>query len=247
MFDEPSFRQARPTDDRRIGDDMDDTAPPINIEAADEYLASLLDGDKRQAVSAVFDRLDDGWTVRRIYLEILEPAQRRLGDLWQVNRISVAQEHFASAVTQLVMCQLYAIGSSESPRRGLRAVACAAGGELHEIGLRMVADFLDMAGWDSYQVGGNTPVDAICAAAIERDVHLVALSATMTDSVPVLSEAITALRADPRTAGIPIIVGGPAFQTDPQLAEKLGADGYATDAASAVDLAEKFAERKSSG
>jgi methanogenic corrinoid protein MtbC1 len=226
---------------------MNDTATLVGLEGADEYLAALLDGDKRHAVAAVFDRLDDGWTVPRIYLEILEPAQRRLGDLWQVNRISVAQEHFASAVTQLVMCQLYAVGSAEAPRRGLRAVACAAGGELHEIGLRMVADFLDMAGWDSYQVGGNTPVGSICAAAIERAAHLVALSATMSDNVPVLAEAITALRADPRSADIPIIVGGAAFRSDPGLAEEMGADGYAPDATTAVELAERLAVRAQGG
>lgn len=221
---------------------MNQTASPVGVEGSEEYLASLLEGDKRRAVSAVFDRLDDGWTVPQVYLEILEPAQRRLGDLWQVNQISVAQEHFASAVTQLVMCQLYAIGSAEAPRRGLRAVACAAGGELHEIGLRMVADFLDMAGWDSYQVGGNTPVAAICAAAVEREAHLVALSATMTHNVPVLAEAIAALRGDPQSATIPIIVGGTAFRSNPDLAHELGADGYAPDAASAVELAERLTE-----
>jgi methanogenic corrinoid protein MtbC1 len=69
----------------------------------------------------------------------------------------------------------------------------------------------------------------------------------MSDNVPVLAEAITALRADPRSADIPIIVGGAAFRSDPGLAEEMGADGYAPDATTAVELAERLAVRAQGG
>ena len=209
----------------------------------EEYVAALVEGRKADAVALVLQLHEEGWPVQRIYRELLEPAQRELGDLWQQNRISVAQEHYGSAVTQLVMCKLYDVGLRGSRRRDLRALVCAPGDELHAIGLRMVADFLDLAGWDSYEIGGNTPIDEVAAAAARHDVDVVALSATMPDSIEAVGRTIAALRDEPGCRDLPIIVGGLAFADDPDLHASMGADAYAPDAAAAVDIAETLVRR----
>ena len=75
-----------------------------------------------------------------------------------MNLLSVAQEHYCTAATQLVMSQLYPrIFSTE--RRGRTLVAARVADDLHEIGLRMVADFFEMEGWDTFYVGATFVVN----------------------------------------------------------------------------------------
>lgn len=97
--------------------------------------------------------------MKSIYLEVLQPVQREIGNLWQTNEVSVAQEHYCTAATQLIMGRLYPY-LHLAPRNGKRVVVACVGGELHEVGARMVADILEMEGWDSYYLGANTPTRA---------------------------------------------------------------------------------------
>ncbi len=162
-----------------------------------------------------------------------------MGRLWQTNQISVAQEHFCTAATQMVMSQLYPyLFTGEHKER--RALVACVGGELHEIGARMVADFFEMSGWDSAFLGANTPPESILRMAEERRADVLALSATMTFHVSRVRDLIAAARA----ASLParILVGGYPFNLSPDLWRKVGADGYAPDAAGAVTAAEQVLE-----
>jgi methanogenic corrinoid protein MtbC1 len=119
-------------------------------------------------------------------------------------------------------------------------VAACVGGELHEIGLRMVADFLEMNGWDTHYIGANTPVaDIVETVALSR-ADLLALSATMGFHIPLVADVIKAIRTDPRTAGTRVMVGGYPFSLVDDLWVRVGADGSASDAAGALDLAERL-------
>lgn len=221
----------------QVLDRADTGATPVDL-----YVQAILDGNKAGAVKAALGSLEEGWSVSKVYLDILVPAQRRLGDFWEANRISIAQEHFGSAITQLVMCQLYRAGTSNRRPTGLRAIVAAVGDELHEIGIRMFGDFLDMAGWDSYQVGGNIPDQAVKQAVVDRKAHLVALSATLSARVPGIAQTIQLLRTDPATAGVPVMVGGPAFMEDPRLVQTVGADAFARDSQEGVEIAFRLVE-----
>jgi len=96
-----------------------------------------------------------GFLYKELYLKVSQRTQREVGRLWQLNRISVAQEHFCTGATQQIMAFLYPhlFRGGSKARRVL--VACV-GKELHEIGARMVADFFELEGWDSYFIGANT-------------------------------------------------------------------------------------------
>lgn len=206
---------------------------------AGDYLQHLLDGDRHHAARLVLEAAASGSAVADIYLHVFQPVQRELGRLWQTNRIGVAEEHYCSAATQLVMSQLY-------PRlfAGLRAatpagrlVAAAVSGELHEIGVRMVADLFETDGWRTCYLGANTPASGVVQALIARQADVLCISATMTFNIPAAASLIAAVRSSPQCAGVKILVGGYPFMLSPGLAQKLGADGTAGDAAAAVDLA----------
>jgi methylmalonyl-CoA mutase cobalamin-binding domain/chain len=114
------------------------------------------------------------------------------------------------------------------------------GGELHEMGVRMVADFFEMDGWDSYYLGANTPPAGVLASLRERPVDVVGISATMTFHVRRVASLIEQIRAADLAYDVKVLVGGYPFNIAPDLWQEIGADGYAASAEHAVDLANQL-------
>lgn len=209
---------------------------PLDVLARD-YLAALLRGERHAAGGLILAAADSGTSIQDIYLSVFQRVQREVGRLWQSNQIGIAQEHYCTACTQSIMAQLYPrIFSAE--KNGRRLVATCVGGDLHEIGARMVADFFEMEGWDTFFLGGNTPTSGVLQQVAERAPHVLAISATMSFHAQGVAELIAATRA----AGNPprILVGGPPFNSLPGLWKDVGADGYAPDAAGAVAVAAEW-------
>ncbi|HTY90142.1 MAG TPA: cobalamin-dependent protein [Methanocella sp.] len=217
---------------------LDDKAPQGGL--AGEYLKRLLVNDRRGALRLIMDAVDSGLSIRDIYLQVFQPTQYEVGRLWQTNQISVAQEHYCTAATQLIMAQLYPRLFSEE-RTGLKLIAVCVEEELHELGIRMVADFFEMEGWDTIYLGANTPARSVLRTLKENKVDVLAISATMTFHVSKVKELIEAVRSDEATRHIKIIVGGYPFNNSPGLWRHVGADGFAGDAREAVEIAKKLA------
>jgi len=202
------------------------------------YTEALLRGD-RQAASRMILDLALATPIKDIYLHVFQPSQREIGRLWQENQISVAQEHYCTAATQVIMSLLYPnIFSSE--RKGLRMVATCVGGELHEIGARMVADFFEMEGWDTYFLGANTPKEGILGSLVQREAQILAISVTMTFHVEKAAELISEVRRAGLDASTKIMVGGYPFNLSPNLWKVVGADAFARDAQQAIKIAEEL-------
>ncbi|WP_448206577.1 cobalamin B12-binding domain-containing protein [Azospirillum sp. sgz302134] len=206
------------------------------------YLDALLAGDRRSAAALVLDRVEVGMAVADVYLHVFQPTLREVGRLWQIGAITVAHEHFATAATQAVMGQLYPrIFAAE--RRGRAMVATCVSGELHEVGIRMVADFFEMHGWDTYYLGANTPARSIVQAVRERDAQVLAVSATITAHVGAVTDLIAAVRAElGDTRPLHVLVGGYPFNHVPTLWKTVGADACAATAAEAVALADRLVD-----
>ena len=140
------------------------------------------------------------------------------------------------------MSQLYPLVFA-TPRIGRTLVATCVAGDLHEIGARMIADFLEMEGWDTFYLGANAPTADVVSTARERRADLLAISATMTAHVGEVRALIAAVRSDAATAGVKILVGGSPFNVAPELWRQVGADAVAADAASAVTAAADLVPR----
>ncbi|CAA7612801.1 B12-binding domain-containing protein [Magnetospirillum sp. SS-4] len=237
----PESRRVRAMLRRAIGDLDHFPAEPPGFILADNpladmaraYLDALLAGDRRTASRLVLDRVAAGLPVRQVYLDVFQPALRETGRLWQLNRITVAHEHFVTAATQAIMSQLYPyVFTGES--RGRSMVASCVSGDLHEVGLRMVADFFEMAGWDSHYLGANVPPADVVGTLKERKASVLGLSVTIAAHLGQAAELI-AMARDALGGDLIILVGGFPFNTDPLLWRRLGADGMADRADRAVD------------
>ena len=118
--------------------------------------SGLLARDSARARRAVEVALEDGVPIPDIYLEVLEPALREVGHRWAMGALNVAEEHYATAVAQSILDGL-SRRLTRAPKDGRLAVVTGTPEELHALGARMVADFLEADGWEVIQLGPGAP------------------------------------------------------------------------------------------
>ncbi len=203
-------------------------------EIAHAYLHTILDGDRIRAQRLVFDALEGGLSIRQIYLDVFQPALYEIGHLWELGRVSIAQEHLATAITQSVLAAIYA--RVELPTNLTRhAIVACLSGNYHEIGPRMLADLLQVGGFNTRFLGANTPEDSLLDMIETLKPDVVGLPATTTPQVETVQRAIERLRADFTTYRPTVMVGGLAFNLVDGLWRAVRADVWGPDAGQAVD------------
>jgi methanogenic corrinoid protein MtbC1 len=182
------------------------------------YVEAQLAGDRREAVRLVLQEgLGSGLTVVELQSEVIQAAQREIGRLWQQNRISIAQEHMATAISQVAMSRLFEEAPS-AERLGATVLVACVEGELHEFPARLVADFLELGGFDVRYLGANVPADDLLKMLRTVQPDLLALSVTMSFNAPALRTTVERVRAEfPR---LPIVAGGHALAWEPELATR---------------------------
>lgn len=199
----------------------------------ERYLAAQLRGDRRAACAVVFDEaLAGGASVNDVYEKIVQEAQREIGRLWQENEVTVAQEHMATAISNLVLTQLFE-KAPHLPRNGKRILLACVEGEQHELPARLVCDTLDLAGFDVRYLGANVPADALVQMIERHTPDLVALSITMSFHAGALRTAVMRIR-ERFGNGLPIAAGGHALDWGGGLATDLGIDITAKSASELV-------------
>ncbi len=201
------------------------------------FLESILKGRRHAAVTIALEALKSGCGIIDVYTEILQESQYQLGRLWETNKITVAEEHMATAITQFVMAQIYPMIEPTAKVRG-KMLITGVEGEMHQIGANMVADVLEVKGWDVRFLGTNMPHPGILKAVEEHGADVVGISATMLFNLPKVIQIIDQLRVKFGTDDLKIIVGGASFRQVPQMYAEIGADGFAPDLKSTVDFLE---------
>lgn len=206
-----------------------------NSELADRYLQLLLASDRREAARLILGEIESGTDIRDIYLNVFQKVMYEIERLWQTNKISVAQEHYCSAVTQLLMSKIYPGIFTDNQKKGAFVGACVSG-ELHEIGIRMVCDLLELEGFDTYYLGANTPLKSIIRTITDKKARILGLSATVTYHVEEARSIIKFIKNTPSCKNVKIIVGGYPFNISKNLWRTIGADGYSSNAEEACTL-----------
>jgi methanogenic corrinoid protein MtbC1 len=219
----------------RAARSVEAAAEPSLSPLARDYLDQVLAGRRDRATDLVRAAIRAGADVGDVLVDVLEAAQREIGRLWQTGRLSVAQEHYCTAATQLVMTELYPFLFSGRPT-AQRIVAVNAPGSLHQVGLHMVVDLLERAGWATTCLDAEVGPDQLPDALVEAGATAVAISASMPGQLAAVRSLVSAVRGDPRTRDLPVVVGGRLFVVAPSLARTVGADGTAGDARAAVEL-----------
>lgn len=195
-------------------------------ELLDKYSEFIFSGDKISAIKLFSDFSRTDVELKDIYKYILQPFQLQLGKLWHDNKITVAQEHFATAVSQVAMSSLYERIFSTPKNKKVFLGTCVQG-ELHEFGIRMICDYMEYCGWNTYYLGANMSHNGIIQMINEKKPDIITISCAMTFNLPKVKNLIMAIKR----SGIstPVTVGGYPFNLDKQLWRKLGADAWSKD------------------
>lgn len=215
----------------------------VDTERARAYLIHLLERQQSKAVDVLVSAVQGGRSVAEVYESVIEPALSEVGRLWHINEATVADEHYVTTATQNAMAVLRMKLPRAQPN-GKRALATSIGGDLHDVGIRMVADLLESDGWQVDCLGANMPTTDLVEHSVDEvgrpQFDLFALSASTGLMVRTAAGAIEALRNASPEHHLPIMVGGGPFRLVPDLWRIVGADGCANSASEAVRLARQL-------
>jgi MerR family transcriptional regulator, light-induced transcriptional regulator len=202
-----------------------------------QFLDYLLSGNRKASLNIIMDAYQNGYPIPDIYMNIFQEALYEIGRLWESNRITVADEHMGTAITQFVMSNLYQhLQISDQPRG--KTVITGVQGELHQIGANMVADLLEADGWDVMFLGTNVPHMGVLDSVRQHGADMFGISSTMLFNLPKVIHLVQAVRRE-FGSSIQIMVGGGAFRGLEKLPVELEGCLVALDLNQALELARK--------
>ena len=209
--------------------------------AADQFAAAALTDELRGLLDRVDALLASGVPVETVYLDLLAPAARRLGIWWESDACDFFDVTMGLWRLQEVLQALSAFAPWSAPlaASARRALFAPAPGEQHGFGAALVEEFFRRAGWQTWSApaADAAELEGLVAA---RGYDVIGLTVSVERHLATLPATIAGLRRASRNPDLIVMVGGRVFVADPGLAARVGADGTATDAAAAVNVAEQM-------
>lgn len=172
----------------------------------ERYCVALCAADAPAAEAVVEEALGAGVAPTTIQVRVITPAMQRIGELWEQGELTVADEHVATGISHRALLPLQETLQIAPPRSRERVVLAAVEREAHVLGLRMVADVLEGAGFEVLYLGADVPSGALQAFVAEHMPPVVGLTSTQACYTPGLAAAIVAIH-DVHPAGR-IMLGG---------------------------------------
>jgi methanogenic corrinoid protein MtbC1 len=209
----------------------------------EDFLHALRNGREAAVVDLVDRHVERGIREERVYLDLLAPAARRLGELWEEDRANYFQ---VTLLVGRIQGLVHRLGRNRfEPTRPehageTRSVLLAApAGEQHTLGLVIVGELFLRGGWS---VAMGRPMDpAPTAERVAREwFDLVGLSVSRDVTLEDARDAIRAIRRESRNRNVRVILGGRVCSGSPEAIRSLGADSWASDGEDAVAVAKKL-------
>lgn len=210
-------------------------------ECIDEFVRLLLADDLEVAYAYIDSVRVRGVTLSAVHLELLAPAARMLGEMWEEDSVSFADVTVALCRLHDVMRNLSASRppATDTLPQGRRALLVPIPGEQHTFGLLMVADFFRRAGWDVWTDAVPTSSELVSLVRHEW-FTMIGLSVGCESHLEGVASTIHALRRAARNRSLGVMVGGSLIAKHPELAIQVGADATGKDARHAVMQAENL-------
>ena len=194
-------------------------------------------GKAKLVPAAVQEALDEGLEASAV-LDTMIAAMDVVGERFKNGEIFVPEMLIAAkAMKKGVEVLKPHLASGAAGALGKVVIGTVAG-DLHDIGKNLVSMMIESAGFEVIDLGVDVPVEKFVAALEENDVKIVACSALLTTTMPALEATVAALNAHVKRGSIKVMVGGAPISQE--FADKVGADAYTPDAASAAKKAKEL-------
>jgi MerR family transcriptional regulator, light-induced transcriptional regulator len=201
-------------------------------ELAQAFASALLSGDEIAAESTIRDAMDASLATSEIDEQLIATALWRVGELWERGEITVADEHIATEISLRVVALQREAQRVADARLRRRVMLAAPAGELHVVALRMVANLVRAAGYETIMLGPDVPADALAAAARHHEPDVICLTATMPGPDRLLS-SIDAVRAQRPSTGF--VIGGRDPVAEEHMRSQIRVCRRVSEAVEAVD------------
>jgi len=175
---------------------------------AQDFLNELLKGNRASCSAIASDYLKNNPSIKDLYEEVFKVALHEVGLLWENNKITVATEHIATAIVEGIMNEHFEQIISDK-RFNKKVVLACVENELHQVGIKMVADMFEMKGWESYFLGAGIPTNELIKFIHETKPDLLAISLSIYFNFTALIAMVKTINRE--FPELQIIIGGQAF------------------------------------
>ncbi len=222
--------------------------PAVSRDEVVAFTEALLRQNISEANAIIGNICQRGAPMQAIYLDLLTPAARYLGELWEADTCNFSEvtlclwriQTMLYDVSPAFQCESALRSSAQIERRILIANLP---GYQHTLGVSMLSEFFRRDGWVTLTIPSPQPREIQDSLSLDW-FDVLALSASTDREVDDLTKVITATRKTSRNPRLAIMVGGSLFLRHPELARSVGADGVAEDALSALTLAAKLVQHQ---
>jgi methanogenic corrinoid protein MtbC1 len=174
-----------------------------------DYLKALLAGRRKQCRDMVQSLLDIDIKLKTLFTALFQRSMYEVGELWENNRITVANEHLATSITESLLNLVYPVLFA-AERSGKKAVISCSANEFHQVGGKIVADIFELNGWDGHFLGANMPPEDMAKFIQDVQPDVVGLSLSIIANLDHLKRGIEVVKTDfPK---LDLLIGGQAFR-----------------------------------
>ncbi|MCC6680871.1 MAG: corrinoid protein [Phycisphaeraceae bacterium] len=198
---------------------------------------AVVAGNRDQAKKLTQQAIDEGVDPQSIVEQGLVPGMAIIGEKFKKNEIFVPEMMIAARAMKESLAMVEPLLTKAGIKPKYTALIGTVQGDLHDIGKNLVAMMLKGANFGVVDLGINVTPQKFVDAAKEHKPNVIGLSALLTTTMPAMKTTIEALK-QAGVNGVKVMIGGAPITQ--QYADEIGADGYAPDAASAVDLASQL-------
>lgn len=198
---------------------------------------AVIKGNRNDSKRLVQEALDANLSPATILAAMVD-GMDEIGGRFQRNEVFVPEMLVAARAMKEGMLLLEPVLVKAGIKPAFNAVIGTVQGDLHDIGKNLVAMMWKGANFGVIDLGTNVSAEKFVSAAKESGAKVVGLSALLTTTMPAMRETVKLIR-DAGLNGVKIVIGGAPITQ--QFADEIGADGFAPDAASAVEIVRKLA------
>jgi len=198
----------------------------------------VIDGNAQKAKETTDEALAQNVPVADIINKGLVAGMQVVGQKFKCNEFYIPEVLIAARAMKQSMEKLRPLIAETGIQPIARVAIGTVRGDLHDIGKNLVGMMLEGAGFEVIDLGTDVSPEKFVEAVREHKAEAIGLSALLTTTMPAMKETIAALEEAGLRDKVAVLVGGaPLTQA---YADEIGADGYAPDAASAVDTAKQL-------
>ena len=193
----------------------------------------VIEGEEQEVRNLVQQAVTEGVTPDKVLSEGLIAGMNVVGERMKKHEMFIPEVIRSAKAMNAAMDFLKPLLETEEVNLGPKLVLGTVKGDLHDIGKNLVGMMLKGAGFQVVDLGIGVPAERFVQAVVEQEATVLGMSALLTTTMPEMGNTIEALKAAGIREKVRVIVGGAPVSSE--YANKIGADGYARDAARAVD------------